>query len=46
MDGFGNNENIMVIGATNHGTKLDSAATRAGRFDVKINVPLPDKVGR
>jgi ATP-dependent metalloprotease len=46
MDGFEQNENIVVIGATNHQESLDSAATRAGRFDKKIHVPLPDINGR
>jgi ATP-dependent Zn protease len=46
MDGFEKNENIVVIGATNHQDSLDSAATRAGRFDKKIHVPLPDINGR
>lgn len=46
MDGFEVNENIMVIGATNHEDSLDSAAVRPGRFDKKIHVPHPDKNGR
>lgn len=46
MDGFANNENICVIGATNHVNSLDSAATRPGRFDKKIHVPRPDIKGR
>ena len=36
----------MVIGATNHEDNLDPAAVRPGRFDKKINVPLPDVNGR
>ena len=46
MDGFEQNENIMVIGATNHEDSLDTAATRPGRFDKKIHVPHPDITGR
>jgi len=46
MDGFEKNENIMVIGATNHEDSLDSAAVRPGRFDKKIHVPHPDLNGR
>ena len=46
MDGFEKNENIMIIGATNHSDALDSAATRPGRFDKKIHVPHPDLNGR
>jgi len=36
MDGFEQNQNILIIGATNHEDSLDSAATRPGRFDKKI----------
>ena len=46
MDGFEKNDNIMVIGATNHEDILDPAAVRPGRFDKKIHVPLPDINGR
>ena len=46
MDGFETNNNIMVIGATNHGDSLDPAAVRPGRFDKKIHVPHPDVNGR
>ena len=46
MDGFDKNEDIVVIGATNHEKDLDPAAVRPGRFDKKINVPLPDVNGR
>lgn len=46
MDGFEKNENIVVIGATNHERALDPAATRPGRFDKKIHVPHPDINGR
>lgn len=46
MDGFERNDNILVIGATNHEDILDPAAVRPGRFDKKIHVPLPDINGR
>lgn len=46
MDGFEKNDNILVIGATNHEDILDPAAVRPGRFDKKIHVPLPDINGR
>lgn len=41
MDGFNSREGIFVIGATNRPDKLDSALTRAGRFDRKIEVNPP-----
>ena len=43
MDGFDKNEEIVVIAATNRVDTLDNALLRAGRFDRKIYVPLPDK---
>lgn len=46
IDGFEKNENIIVIGATNHEASLDAAAIRPGRFDKKIHVPHPDINGR
>lgn len=46
MDGFSKNDNICVMGATNHESTLDPAATRPGRFDKKIHVPRPDINGR
>jgi ATP-dependent 26S proteasome regulatory subunit len=46
MDGFEKNENVMIIGATNHEASLDPAAVRPGRFDKKIHVPHPDLNGR
>ena len=45
LDGFATNENIILIGATNHQDSLDPAATRPGRFDKKIHVPSPDVNG-
>jgi len=46
MDGFEQFENITIIGATNHESSLDTAATRPGRFDKKIHVSHPDVNGR
>ena len=46
MDGFGDNAGIIVIAATNRDDVLDPALLRAGRFDRKITVDLPDKEGR
>lgn len=46
MDGFEENENIVVIGATNHPDKLDPAMLREGRFDRKVAIPLPNVKGR
>jgi len=37
---------VLVIGATNFIDRLDSAAIREGRFDFKIEVPLPDETAR
>ena len=46
MDGFETDTGIVVLGATNRIDILDNALTRPGRFDRKINVPLPDLDGR
>uniref|UniRef100_A0A6C0DEF9 AAA+ ATPase domain-containing protein n=1 Tax=viral metagenome TaxID=1070528 RepID=A0A6C0DEF9_9ZZZZ len=46
MDGFGDNEGILVIAATNRKDVLDSALLRPGRFDRLITVPLPDRDSR
>lgn len=46
LDGFKGSENIITICATNRLDMLDSAFKRAGRFDLKLAVGLPDKVGR
>ena len=46
MDGFNNNENIVVIAATNRRDVLDQAILRPGRFDRIIRVSLPDKDSR
>ena len=46
MDGFSDNSGIIVMAATNRDDVLDPALLRAGRFDRKITVSLPDKEGR
>ena len=46
MDGFSDNQGIIVMAATNRSDILDPALMRAGRFDRQITVGLPDKVGR
>ena len=46
MDGFGVNEGIIVMAATNRADILDPAILRPGRFDRKITVSRPDVRGR
>ncbi len=46
MDGFGVNEGIIVMAATNRVDILDPAILRPGRFDRKISVSSPDVRGR
>ena len=46
MDGFNNNDDIIVMAATNRRDVLDQALLRPGRFDRLINVPLPDADSR
>ena len=46
MDGFGTNEGIIIIAATNRPDVLDPALLRPGRFDRQITVSLPDKTER
>ena len=46
MDGFNNNEGLLVLAATNRKDILDKALLRPGRFDRIIKVPLPDKYSR
>ena len=43
MDGFNEDNNIMVFAATNLVSKLDPALTRSGRFDKKVYFDLPNK---
>ena len=42
MDGFEDSAGVIVIGATNKVEVLDEALLRAGRFDRRIHIPLPD----
>ena len=46
MDGFSPDDKVIVIGATNMIEMLDKAILRAGRFDKKIDIPVPDKAAR
>jgi len=46
MDGFNNNDDIVIIAATNRRDVLDQALLRPGRFDRIIRVPVPDKESR
>ncbi len=46
MDGFGANEGIIIIAATNRADVLDPALLRPGRFDRQVTVNLPDVKGR
>ena len=46
MDGFGVNEGIIVMAATNRVDILDPAILRPGRFDRKVSVGMPDVKGR
>ncbi len=46
MDGFSSREGIIVLAATNQPDVLDKALLRPGRFDRRVVVNLPDKVGR
>lgn len=46
MDGFGANEGIIIIAATNRPDVLDPALLRPGRFDRQVTVALPDAKAR
>ena len=46
MDGFGSNEGVIVMAATNRPDILDRALLRPGRFDRQITVNYPDVTGR
>lgn len=46
MDGFTQNDNVVVLAATNRGDLLDPALLRPGRFDRRVVVDMPDIDGR
>jgi cell division protease FtsH len=46
MDGFGTNQGVIILAATNRADILDRALMRAGRFDRQIHVEMPDLVER
>lgn len=46
MDGFGSNNGVVILAATNRPEALDPALTRPGRFDRRVPVELPDLKGR
>ena len=46
MDGFDQNESVIVMAATNRADVLDPALLRPGRFDRQVTVGLPDRNGR
>ncbi|MFP7753624.1 ATP-dependent zinc metalloprotease FtsH [Thermodesulfobacteriota bacterium B35] len=46
MDGFGSEETVIVLAATNRPDILDPALLRPGRFDRQVTIPIPDVKGR
>ena len=46
MDGFDDNNGVIILAATNRPESLDPALTRPGRFDRRVPVELPDLAGR
>ena len=46
MDGFEQNQKVIVIAATNRSDVLDPALLRPGRFDRRVMVDLPDRRDR
>ncbi len=46
MDGFEENEGVIIVAATNRPDILDPALLRPGRFDRQVIVPVPDVLGR
>jgi cell division protease FtsH len=45
LDGVGDREGVVTVGATNHPGALDPALVRSGRFDRSVAIPLPDQTG-
>ncbi|MDO6481874.1 AAA family ATPase [Shimia thalassica] len=43
LDGAGKHEGVFIVGACNYPEYLDDALVRSGRFDLKVEMPLPDK---
>lgn len=46
VDGADRREGVVVVGATNHPSRIDAAMLRPGRLDRHIRIPLPDENGR
>jgi len=46
MDGIADREGVVVLGATNRLDRIDPALLRPGRFDLVIEMPLPDRAAR
>jgi len=46
MDGVDSLNNILVIGMTNRKDMIDEAMLRPGRFEIKLEIGLPDEYGR
>jgi len=46
MDGFEQGQNVIVLAATNRADVLDPALLRPGRFDLRVNISLPDRKDR
>jgi cell division protease FtsH len=46
MDGFEENDRIIIVAATNLANTLDQALLRPGRFDRKIEITLPSSMDR
>ncbi|PCJ17226.1 MAG: ATP-binding protein [Candidatus Cloacimonadota bacterium] len=46
MDGFRKEELVFIVGTTNFVSSLDPALLRPGRFELKVEIPFPDKIDR
>jgi ATP-dependent 26S proteasome regulatory subunit len=46
MDGFSPMDRIVIVAATNRIDLVDQAILRAGRFDIKVQIPLPNREER